>query len=301
MVPAMKLRLAAAVLTTVALAVVGAAPASAQADLNAQVTAASDWNGDGTADLAALTTDGKLYVYLNAGVGKFAKTPRLVATGLRGFNWVQIAGDVDEDGQVDILARSGTGALLLLRGAGGGALAGVTTIAGNWSSYEEILPIDLDRDGKVDLLALDRNGTDPLIGNSLRLYIGEAGAAFRASYFTPLGPAQYDSLSAWGDADRDGYQEIVARDRATGRVYALETRGTISSVFQQTKSQHRLIGEGFNIFTAIHSGGSHNDDTNPDLLVRDSRGNLVMYRGYQGGRITAPYLIGTGFGSLTFG
>src|SRR4051812_22248029 len=101
----MKLRLAAAALTTLALAVIGAAPATAVTDLTAEVTAAHDWNGDGTPDVAALTTDGRLFVYLNA-TGRFARPVPLVATGLRGFTWAEIAGDVDDDGHVDILART---------------------------------------------------------------------------------------------------------------------------------------------------------------------------------------------------
>ena len=106
-------RTAVAALTAVAavavVAVVGASPAQAAADPTAMVTAANDWNGDGLPDIAALTTAGALYVYVNAGGDRFARPADLVATGLRGFTWARLAGDVDDDGFVDILARNAAG------------------------------------------------------------------------------------------------------------------------------------------------------------------------------------------------
>jgi hypothetical protein len=286
-----------AALTVAALAGVAlAAPAHAVPDRTAAVTAAHDWDGDGLGDLAALTSDGRLLVYRGAGT-RFAGPPQLVASGLRGFQSAQLAGDVDEDGATDILARGPGGALWLLRGAEGGAFAGLVRIAGDWSSYEDVVPIDVNVDGIVDLLAHDRDEV-PGSGTSnvLRLYAGEAGTTFRASTFFPLGDQRFDQLTVWGDGDDDGYQEIVVRDLSTGRLLALETRGTWS-LFQH-KAQHRLLGTGWNSFTTILSTGDFDADGDPDLVGRTQAGTLLLYRSDAEGRLGRPSVVGTGWGAL---
>ena len=286
--------IAAAVSVGVALAGTAlAAPAHAVTDPTAAVTAANDWNDDGLSDVAVLTTDGKVYVQLNGG-GRFARTPVLVATGLRGYDWVQMAGDVDEDGYSDILTRSGYGRLLLLRGGAVASLAGVVPVAGAWSSYEEIVPIDVDRDGDTDLLGVDRAQT----GTTIRTYAGETGVRFRALGFTPLSP-RFDQLTAYGDGDGDGYQEIVARETATGRLFALETRGTFT-LFQHA-SQHRLIGSGWGAFTTIHSTGDFGGDGLPDLLARTADGTVLRYETNGAGRLLRPWAVGSRWGNLVFG
>ncbi len=298
----MNRRTIAAALTTAALVGVAlAAPAqAAPPDRTAAVTAANDWNGDGVGDLAALTRGGSVYVFLGAGTGRFARTPQLVATGLRGFDLVRIAGDVDEDGSVDIITRSAAGALFLLRGGEGGRLAGTVRIAGDWSSYEEILPVDVNVDGVVDLVGRDRDWAPQVeIANTLRLYVGEPGTTFRASGWNPMGRQQLDQLTAWGDGDGDGYQEVVVRDQATGRLHALETRGTYTLF--QANGAHRLLGTGWNGFTAIVSTGDVDSDGDPDLLARTADGTLMLYRSVAGGGLGRPSVVGTGFGSLTIG
>lgn len=215
-----------ALLVTVA---VGAAPASAQIDPNDAVTADRDWDVDGRADLVALTPDGRLFVYRGNTAWAFWSKPPLIASGLRGFTSVRLAGDVDEDGDVDVLARRG-GELWLIRGTPAGTFGGMVQIAGNWASYEEIVPVDVDLDGMVDLLAFDH-------GSGMRIYWGRSGVTFRFGNFVPL--KGVDSLGGFGDSDRDGYQELLVRNLTTGDLWALETNHT-STVFQH-KSQHRIV------------------------------------------------------------
>ena len=282
-------RIAATALTALAVAVIGAAPASAVLDPTGRVTVANDWSGDGRPDIAALTTSGALYVYTNAGGSRFTARPDLVATGLRGFVWARIAGDVDDDGKVDILARTAAGMLWLFRGDGAGDLALVTPVSAGWSVFEEIVPIDLYGTGQVDLLALDRET------NTLRVYNGNPGTSWRIGVTIPLGSQRWDHLTAFGDGDHDGYAELLVRDTATGRLIALELRP--SGTFQHS-SQHRVIGVGFGAFTALTAVGDFDGTGNPDVIVRAPDGRLIAYAGYGDGRLAKPYTIGTRWGSL---
>lgn len=285
------------------LALVGAALGPAQAapvpgDRTAEVTAMNDWDGDGRGDLAALTADGRVLVYRSTGTRLAAG--QLVASGLRGYDWARLAGDVDEDGHADVLARSGSGRLLLLRGSASGTLAGVTVIAGDWSSYEQIVPIDYDVDGVVDLVGLDLDPVPQMrAGNFLRVYTGEAGVTFRAGTYIPLSDQTFAALTAWGDGDQDGYQEVVVLDVSTGRLFALETRGD-DGLFQ-TRTQHRVIGTGWNGFTAITSTGDFDGDGNPDVVARTQAGSLLLYRSDDQGRLSRPTTIGTGWAGLAIG
>lgn len=236
----MRLRSIAALLASATLLTVGAvaAPAAAQTDPNELVTAARDWDGDGHPDLAALTTDGRLYVYRTQDGYQFKGKPVLVASGLRGFTSVRLAGDLDEDGSVDILARR-AGTLWVVRGTPEGRFGGLVQIAGNWSSYEEVVPVDLDVDGKVDLIGFDHPSGSTIGADSMRVYVGRAGVAFRFGNLIPLSGSRFDSMSAFGDSDRDGYQELLVRNRATGELWVLETNRTFTVL--QHKSQHRVL------------------------------------------------------------
>lgn len=282
-----------AALTVAAVAVGPAGPASAGSDPGtdptAVVTAARDWDGDGHPDLTALTPDGRLFVYRTVAGLQFAGKPWLIASGLRGFTSARIAGDLDEDGDVDILARGPAGALWVVLGTPGGRFGGMARIPGNWSSYEEVVPVDLDVDGKVDLIGFDHATGTAVGADSLRIYMGRSGLAFRFGNLVRLSGTRFDSMSAFGDSDGDGYLELLVRNRVTGELWALETNGTFSVL--QHKSQHRVVGTvgGQRLPTLSWFGAPNNDvlaggditgDGLPDtwLLQRSSDWLLVVER-----------------------
>lgn len=143
-----------------------------------------DFNDDGRPDLLARKTDGTLWLYQGNGVGGF-----LTGVGLNitnpGWNWstfnlIVSPGDLDRDGNPDLLARlASNGTLQLYRGNGsGGFVMGGQQISSgvNWSQFTDLIPVgDLNRDsdiasisgGTVDLLARTSSGDlYRLIGNT---------------------------------------------------------------------------------------------------------------------------------------
>ncbi|MDR0592359.1 MAG: FG-GAP-like repeat-containing protein [Bifidobacteriaceae bacterium] len=79
-------------------------------------------------------------------------------------------------------------------------------------------------------------------------------------------------ISAPGDWDRDGYNDIIGIDPG-GRMY----------LYPRTKDNtwapRKQIGWGWQIYTRVMPVGDLTKDGNPDMLAIDARGELFMYQG----------------------
>jgi hypothetical protein len=99
------------------------------------------------------------------------------------------------------------------------------------------------------------------------------------------------------DFDGDAKPDVITVHATTGEL--LLYRGTGAGRFE---SGRRVIGTGWNNFTAVFSPGDFNGDTFNDLIVRNTAGELRLYRGNgKGGWLngTASDLIGTGWAKFT--
>ncbi|MFD3511584.1 FG-GAP repeat domain-containing protein [Streptomyces sp. NPDC058657] len=87
-----------------------------------QIAGLGDISGDGNADIVARDSSGTLW--LHAGTGDIAKPfkyPTKIGTGWNQYNLIQGAGDLDNDGIVDIIARDTSGTLWRHSGTGDAA------------------------------------------------------------------------------------------------------------------------------------------------------------------------------------
>jgi hypothetical protein len=171
-----------------------------------------DVDGDGSPDLILATpgaADGvELRLLLNDGKGAFAPAEGALPSGPPGAITALVAGDVDGDGDVDIVAVSaGQDRLLVNDGIGH-----------FFDATESAMPLDASRGTSVALVDLDRDrDLDLVIGNAgaeTRLYLNDGAGRFIDD--TPLLPIRPDA-TVWVAAtsvDADADQDLVILNAA---------------------------------------------------------------------------------------
>ncbi|MBH8570722.1 VCBS repeat-containing protein [Microvirga sp. STS02] len=167
-------------------------------------TTLGDLDGDGDLDLLIVSDSGMVSVRLNSGNGTFVvpgNTPELALANNAGSTAV---GDVDGDGDLDVLISNGNNVSVRLNNG-----AGVFTVPATNPEVAFISPGrptlgDLDGDGDLDLLTTNYNGsTAPA---SLRVRLNDGQGNFTASTLIPDLDLTYypPSSPVLGDVDGDG-------------------------------------------------------------------------------------------------
>lgn len=106
-----------------------------------QTAAGADLTGDGKADLLARDTSGTLWLYKATGNAATPYTPRTkVGGGWNTYNQLVLAGDLNDDGKADAVARDSTGVLWLYKGTGNATTPFTprTKIGGGWGIYNRL-------------------------------------------------------------------------------------------------------------------------------------------------------------------
>lgn len=122
------------------------------------LTYSGDFNQDGLPDLVARqASTGDLYLYRGTTAGGLAKAGK-ISTGRKSMLIVG-AGDLNGDGNADLLTRTTTGSLYRYYGTGKGTIGSPVKIASGWADMVNVVGIgDLTGDGKNDLVARNAAG-----------------------------------------------------------------------------------------------------------------------------------------------
>jgi hypothetical protein len=263
--------------------------------------AIADFNGDGKADIALLTSSGVL-IFLGNGDGTFA-APSSVS--LTGFKIKIIAGDFNHDGKPDLALAAASasptfnspGTVTVLLGNGDGTFgAPISTAAG--IGVQDFAAADFNKDGNLDVVVVDG---PPFIGNTISLLLGNGDGTFQAA--TNLTGATGPTGVAIADFNGDGNPDLAISTTA----FDASGNGLVSV----------LIGNGDGTFqprTDAAVGGfangivvaDLNQDGNPDIIVNsglpfDGSISVILGKGDGTFQPHTDYKNGQDFGTLFAG
>ncbi|MBZ4323374.1 FG-GAP repeat domain-containing protein [Streptomyces huiliensis] len=228
--------------------------------------------------LSGILRSGQMYVYRADGMGGFE--PR---SGAYVWPHLKYVASVDpdltghQDGAYHVMDD---GTLNLWRG---GELKRVT---GGWGRYDTVFsPGTLARAAHPDLVARDRQGV-------LWRFQTKANGTLSAGVRIGPGWGQYTRITGLGDLSGDNKADIVARDKR-GVLWLYKGTGDARKPF----ATRTRVGGGWNRFDKLVTTGDVDGDGHSDLLARDPKGDLWLYKGT--GKAAAPFKpknrIGKGF------
>ena len=183
--------------------------------VNAIDLAGGDFDGDGAADLAVLTSDKTIHMIWATPPKQELVLFESTEVGLPGDVAKCItAADYDADGETDLVVGTGSGEVVLLPGQSNRSWGEAVRLAAFNASH--IAVGDLDADQRPDLVLTQFGITRALggeagaadqVGTSVHILWG-GGAGFEAARSTGLDVA-YASATAVGDLDGDGRQDLA--------------------------------------------------------------------------------------------
>ncbi len=217
----------------------------------------------------------------------YAQLPQIRKLAAAGQRWstANPTTSIADTAHLDlVLRRASDKRLFVLPTRGQTAFSRVNSTTG-WKKYRQVVATpDVTGDGRADILVTNARGVAavrPGKGN------GKFGNAIRGTRIF-RGMAR---ITAVGDLNRDGRNDLVATHPKTTRLYVYLGRG--NGTFTR-----RTLARGWSTYNRLVGVGDFNGDRFADLVTRDSAGNLRLHRGRAGARFRAGVRIGTGWGGM---
>jgi hypothetical protein len=228
-----------------------------------------DFNEDGLPDLALTSTlntnnpIADVTIWLGDGTGAIAKSAQI---GFRILTNRLVAGDVNNDGHLDIIVIAAGVDITVLLGKGDGTM----TKAGEYSTGEQpfdILIRDWNSDGNPDLIAF---------GSTLHVLLGKGDGTFGTQQDCAIAVAQDDVVA---DFNRDGKYDIATILYGSEEVSVLlglgECRFSTATKYSVSPHPQPL------------SSGDLNGDGIFDLVVMTEAGRILVLTGKGDGTFAA--------------
>ncbi len=241
----------------------------------------SDLDDDGTADVVAMDTKGRLLLYPGDGFGGFGPSS-VVGTGFAGP--VLLPGDLNGDKTDDVMYQTPSGALYAYANRGDGTLSRGVLVFTGFTNWTLLGPGDWDGDGTSDLIARSPGG-------QLYLFAGKGNGSFNKAKLIGKGWGSFTDILTPGDFDGDGNVDLLGRS-SSNRLYLYPGSGTGGF------GSRSLVATGWS-FPGSTGVGDFDGDLMADIIVKTSSGALYEYSGNgAGGILTPPVKIGSGWGGL---
>ncbi|MDF3142535.1 MULTISPECIES: VCBS repeat-containing protein [unclassified Streptomyces] len=220
---------------------------------------------DGRGDLLTLNSSGGLTFQSGTGTGKFGD--KYTGTGWATTVTAVPFGDLSGDRCNDVLVRYTSGALRLYKPGCGAAVkpsTSYTTLAtSGWTQYNVLTsPGDVSGDGRPDLIA--RNSST----GAVYLYKGTSDGKLSARVKLYDNWKGYKKIVGVGDITGDGKPDLLAQDTAN-TLWRYNGKG--DGTFAARVKLFANWGGNYNVVVGV---GDITDDGHPDLVSRDTSGNV---------------------------
>lgn len=233
------------------------------------------------AHIYAKDAQGVLWVYGGDGSGGFVQRAR-IGSDFGQYDTVIGGGDLDGDGNREILAIRPNGDVSVYSFDGGATWSGPRVVASGWGQYDRVIAVkDFDRDGRDNLMLSDGSG-------NLFLTRLDTPSTFVTPTRIGKGWNVMTAIFSPGDFDGDGTIDVLARTVSGDlRLYRGDGTGGWKGVV--------TVGTGWSEMTALFSAGDFDGDGAPDVIARTSSGELLLYRGNGSGGWRGVIPIGVGW------
>ncbi|MEU1009055.1 FG-GAP-like repeat-containing protein [Streptomyces sp. NPDC005890] len=220
---------------------------------------------DGRGDLLTLNSSGGLTFHSGTGTGKFGDT--YTGTGWPTTIMAIPFGDLSGDRCNDVLVRYSSGALRLYKPGCGAAVkpsTSYTTLAtSGWTQYNVLTsPGDVSGDGRPDLIA--RNSST----GAVYLYKGTSDGKLASRVKLYDNWKGYKKIVGTGDITGDGKADLLAQD-TSNNLYRYDGKG--NGTFA---ARVKVLSGWGGSYNAVVGVGDITDDGRPDLVSRDTSGNV---------------------------
>ncbi len=249
----------------------------------------ADLDSDGDNDLAFLGDSNRVTIAWRNAEGHWGDEVRFDVDDPATTSKALRAGDIDGDGDLDLVVLGKTTTQLFLQD--GGALEAGPKLPNATSEPDALDLLDIDGDGRLDLMYLSGGSDSPF-----RYRLGEGGGAFgpeRRSLFTSI------RTYASADLDGDGKAEVGAVRRRSGRFALLRYQEEAAGNDELALSSLMVLP-----FASFEGSGKRevvlsqlDGDGRTDLLLAEPKASrLVSWRGNAAGRFQEstvhPSLVG---------
>ena len=204
----------------------------------------------------------ELFTAVKPETGGVFSARKPIATGLEGWQFLT-TGDLDGDGDLDVVSISGGEDLTWFENGGEGTFSDANMIDESARAWA-VTTTDLDRDGDVDVITR---------ASELVWYANNGDGTFTAPITITTEGDGYRAIEV-ADLNQDGRRDIIATNRGQGEIvwFAHQSDGSF---------ERRVIDAEATTATSVFVADL-NTDGSPDVLWTEEDNNTVAWKANQG-------------------